>query len=345
MPGSEQLPRPQDDAAVPLEDKVRFLSNPSAYPDAPDVVTVKETHMSWVFMAKDRVFKLKKPVHYPYLDFSTLGARELYCREEVRLNRRLAEGVYLGVAPLLLSPAGDLTLDGPGQIVDWLVVMRRLPSERMLDVMLRRGSLSGSESLRLADVLSTFYRQAEHPPVVHDVPVDRFTNEMTTNRLVLTRQDLFSDQSAVKILLSRLDAALTRVRPSLIERARAGHIVEGHGDLRPEHICLTDPIVIFDCLEFDRELRLVDPFDEMASLSMECAYLGDPHFGAELIEHVARLSGETIPHDLIPLYVALHATLRARLSLAHLLDAAPREPTKWIPQTRRYLALASQALG
>src|SRR5690606_7899537 len=99
-----------------------------------------------------------------------------------------------------------------------------------------------------------------------------------------------------------------------------GSIVDGHGDLRPEHVCLTDPIVIFDCLEFNRDLRLVDPYDEMAFLGMECAHLNAPWVGAALIGRASRIMGNTVPRDLLGVYTALHAVLRARLSLAHLLD-------------------------
>lgn len=112
--------------AVSTAEKVAFLRTPAAYPTHPRRVDVIETHMSWVFLAGDRVYKLKKPVHYPFLDFRTLASREFHCREEVRLNRRLAPHVYLGVVPLTQDHGGALALGGGGEVVDWLVEMRRL---------------------------------------------------------------------------------------------------------------------------------------------------------------------------------------------------------------------------
>jgi aminoglycoside phosphotransferase family enzyme len=331
--------------APPLETKVQFLSRASSYPHRPDHVLVKETHMSWVFLAGERVFKLKKPVRYSYLDFTTLEARERYCREETRLNRRLAPGVYRGVVPLTCSASGEMTLGGEGEIVEWTIEMQRLPADRMLDVRLKEGRVGEEDVSRLAQVLANFYRHAERPAIDPDMPFRHFTQEIAENRTVLLCSGLWPDQSRVSALLDRLDAALRRIRPRLRERAQSGCIVDGHGDLRPEHVCLTDPIVIFDCLEFNRDLRLVDPYDELTFLGMECAHLNAAWFGRALIERVAGIMGDAIPHDLLGTYTALHAVLRARLSLAHLLDPVPREPQKWAPQARQYLDLAEHALA
>jgi aminoglycoside phosphotransferase family enzyme len=121
--------------------------------------------------------------------------------------------------------------------------------------------------------------------------------------------------------------------------------VDGHGDLRPEHICFADPIAIFDCLEFNSELRQVDPFDELAYLGMECALLGAPLLGPKIIARVAARLGESSPDKLVPLYTAWRSVLRARLAVAHLLDAVPRCPEKWEPLASGYLNLADRALA
>ncbi len=301
--------------------------------------------MSWVFLTDDTVFKLKKPVRYSYLDFTTLEAREQYCREEVRLNSRLAPGIYRGLIPLKRSATGELTLTGEGETVDWLVEMRRLPADDMLDVRLRAGSVREGDVIRVAHVLAEFYRNAERPAVDPETPFKHFTGELAENRSVLLTSGLLPDTPKASILLDRIEAALQQIREPLRARVIAGHIVEGHGDLRPEHVCLTEPVVIFDCLEFNRDLRLLDPFDELTFLAMECARLDAAWFGRELIARVADLLGESVPHRIVTVYTALHAALRARLSLAHLLDPVPREPQKWAPLAWRYLALAEKALA
>jgi aminoglycoside phosphotransferase family enzyme len=122
--------------------------------------TLRETHMSWVFLAGDRVYKLKKPVRFPYLDFSTLERREAACRAEVSLNRRLASNVYIGVAPLAMSAVG-LAIGGAGTITDWLVVMHRLNDRWALDQVLLEKRLQAPQLDRLVATLVRFYREGE----------------------------------------------------------------------------------------------------------------------------------------------------------------------------------------
>lgn len=334
-------------ACVPVStaDKVRFLSGPSAYPHSPPDVTLVETHMSFVFLAGERAYKLKKPVRFPFLDFSTLHAREINCREELRLNRRLASPVYLGIVPLNLSAGGRLSLAGDGAVVDWLVVMRRLPADRMLDRMLIDGRLDDRLIDDLCETLSDFYRRAERSTISPGAYAARFFREQRENRRILTRRDFALDHGRIPNLLDRLDAVLTVSRPLLEERVRLGHIVDGHGDLRPEHICFADPIAIFDCLEFNSELRQVDPFDELAYLGMESAQLKASGLGPKIIAKVADRLGDSPPHQLVLLYTAWRAVLRARLAVAHLLDPVPRRPERWEPLASRYLHLAEQALA
>ena len=145
--------------APTLGDKVRFLSCPATYSCVSGQVIARETHMSWVFMAGERVYKLKKPVRFAYLDFSTLDRRAAACRAEYLLNRRLAPDVYLGVVPLTVSTSG-LAISGDGPVVDWLVVMRRLEENETLEAALRGGWLKPLQVDRLAATLGAFYAHA-----------------------------------------------------------------------------------------------------------------------------------------------------------------------------------------
>jgi len=333
-----------DLASPTMAEKLRFLSEPAAYPNAPSSVIVTETHLSFVFLAGDRAFKLKKPARHAFLDFSTLEAREANCREEVRLNRRLTQDVYLGVVALTYDSARGFALGGDAPVIDWLVEMRRLPQEKMLDQLIKDNRLSEADVEAVSEILANFYHRAEPSSIAAQDYVMRFINEQEKNRHVLTRRDFALDHGTIPALLDRLDARLNIDRPLLEDRVRSGHIVDGHGDLRPEHICLCKPIAIFDCLEFSFDLRQVDPFDELTYLGVECALLGAMELGAKITEKTARRLGGEAPRRLISLYAAWRAVLRARLSIAHLLDPTPREPEKWAPLARRYLDLAQQAL-
>lgn len=323
--------------------KVDFLSSSRAYAHQVRKIEVKETHMSWVFLAGNRVYKLKKPVHYPFLDFSTLQAREADCREEDRLNRRLAPDVYLGVVPLTIDEKEELAISGDGQTVDWLVVMRRLHEDLLLDKAIAGGTATREQITAVADLLARFYADLESAEVTPEDYVAQFAREQALNRSVLTDGQFDLDGDRINSVLSAIELMLDDEPGLLMERAREGRIVDGHGDLRPEHVCLSDPPVIIDCLEFNRSLRLVDPFDELSFLAMECEHLGAPWIGEILFERCSDALGSRPDKRLIAFYTAYRAALRARLSAAHLLEEEIREPEKWVPQARAYLAIAERA--
>lgn len=343
-------PRPEPGTAA----RLRFLRSRSAHrrhlgPGQGTVrVEVVETHMSWVFLVGDHVLKLKKPVRYPFLDFSTLAAREFYCREELRLNRRLAPDAYLGLMALqwdghrhALVPEQQVArLEG--RTVEWLVLMRRLPAERMLDRMIAAGRATPRDIDALADTLIGFYRRV---PVVEADPTEhaeRLLRELAAHREVLLRpQFALRDAAAALDGLARL---LVRSQAVLARRASGRHIVDGHGDLRPEHVCLQSPPVVIDALEFNAELRQVDPLDELACLGLECEMAGAPWVGPQVLARYAAATGDAPPPGLVPLYTAGRALLRARLSMAHLLDPRPRTPARWAPQAQRYIDRSLVAL-
>jgi uncharacterized protein len=332
--------------AVTLDEKVRFLASAAAWPEVghPDVT---ETHMSWVFLGGGSVLKLKKPVRTEFLDFSTLAAREFNCREEVRLNLRLAPGVYVGALPLVQMPDGALAIGSSaaviGKVIDWLVHMRRIPRERMLDVALSAGRVQIEEIDRLGARLAQFFQSAERVQLEGPAYVQRFVASQSVNGGVLLLPS-FREEATVAAL-GEFDRALQRHGKILGARAEAGRLREGHGDLRPEHIGLDGMPVVIDCLEFNRVLREVDPFDELAFLDLECRMLGADWIGPRLIAHCASALHDWPPPEVMALYTAHRALVRARLALTHLLDVNPRTPDRWLPQARRYVAAARNALA
>jgi aminoglycoside phosphotransferase family enzyme len=331
------------DAAVSIADKVRFLERPSSYPRPPDAVEVEETHMSWVFLAGDDVYKLKKPVKYPFLDFSTLEAREADCRDEVRLNRRLAPDVYLGVRALTRADSGDLAIEGGGEVVDWLVHMRRLPADRMLDAVIEGGGPTKAEVDAVGAVLTGFYAGLPPADLAPDAYVARLREEHAKNLAVLEQRAFAVDGARLDALADAVAGFLDRDGALLRARVRGGRVVEGHGDLRPEHVCLVEPPVVIDCLEFNRNLRLVDPVEELAYLTLECDRLGAAWVGERLQVLVQEGLGDRPDPRLVEFHTAFRACLRARLALAHLLEPEPRLPERWPRMARAYLDIADRA--
>lgn len=330
-------------SAPELRDKLRFLSDPATYPDAKGDVEAIETHMSWVFLTGDRVYKLKKPVKYSFLDFRTLEKRKQDVEDEIRLNSRLSPDVYLGMRTLRQAADGSLTLDGQGTIVDWLVEMRRLPEDRTLEALMAKDEVTRADIGRVVDVLSEFYRSLPPADIEADVLIGRFETEHSETAAVLSDPKMEMNSYRVAEVLREFNASFEIARPLLRDRIAAGRIVEGHGDLRPEHIFLTEPIEIIDCLEFSRRLRTLDPFEEITFLGLEAAQMGVGWVHGALYHGLSTALHDEVPPPLLAFYWRYRALLRARLALVHLSEPQVRKPAKWRPLARHYIALAEEA--
>ena len=333
-----------DDPVCPtaptLEDKVHFLSHPAKHSCRPDQVVAHETHMSWIFMAGQRVYKLKKPVRFAYLDFSTLVRREAACRAEFLLNRRLAPDVYLDVVPLTVSTSG-LAIHGEGTVVDWLVVMRRLDEKQTLEAALAGTWLKASHVDRVASTLCSFYAHAPRVQLDPERYVFEWQRAIADNTRVLLNSRFSLPQGCMERITEVQRRFITKRSNLLRERIRERWYVDAHGDLRPEHIWLSAPLTIIDCLEFDAKLRALDPLDEIAFLHLECERLGGAWAGERIRRHLASALNEDTAGGLFLFYRSYRAILRARLSIAHLLDPKPLTPEKWPRHARLYLKLAA----
>jgi aminoglycoside phosphotransferase family enzyme len=327
------------------EAKLAFLAQPAAYSDRPRRVGCIETHMAWVFLTDRHAFKLKKPVRYEFLDFSTVEARRQDCAREIELNKRLAADVYLEMVPLSVSADGLLRLGGDGEIVDWLVKMRRLPRERMLDWQLEHGNPTSAELRPAALLLAEFYQNAQPLEVEPQTHLQDLENAIRENILALSLPMYELPIDVVRRVtdgqLEFLDKQAALVRG----RVRDQHIIEGHGDLRPEHICLVKPPVIIDCLEFRREFRIVDPVDELAFLTVECCVLGQTWVGELFLRIYSEVTDDHPAIRLFEFYKSQRALLRAKLAVWHLGDTEVRDAGKWLPRARHYLKLASEFLS
>lgn len=327
-------PSPAGTPAIGIDAKVAFLERPEAYPEATEWVEVVETHMSWVFLTERFAYKLKKPVRYEFLDFRTLGARHRNCKIEVRLNRRLAPTVYLGAVPLAMDQEGRLSLGGAGEPVDWLVKMHRLSRDQMLDQAIERRAVDIVRVRNVARYLAAFYRDAKPIAMSAKVYRKRMTAEIDANRYHLTQPQYRLPVDLIEKACSAQSRFLG-AHPDLFER----RVIEAHGDLRPEHICLSEPPQIIDCLEFKRDFRILDPVDELSFLALECERLGAPDIGPVIFDTYRAVTGDTWPENLVFFYKSLRGCLRAKIAAWHLREAKVRQPAKWTGRARTYLAL------
>ena len=333
---------PRQSVEISLADKVAFLRLTSTYPERPARVEVIETHMSWVFLTDTLVYKLKKPVRFEFLDFSTVEARRRNSENEIQLNQRLAPDIYLGLTPLVRRADGGLQLGGDGPVIDWLVNMRRLPAQRMLDVAIRSSTVEAGEVHRLGDVLNHFYQRAEKIAVTPQAYCQHFAREIQANETDLCHLAYALDRGIIhRLTRFQLDFI---ANPGVLLARRAGEqrVVEAHGDLRPEHVCLLPLPVVIDTLEFKREFRLQDPADELAYLALECERLGNRAIGEQLLHHYQQSTGDIVDGALIAFYKIYRACLRAKIAVWHIADPALNNPEHWRQRAREYLALAQR---
>ena len=317
-----------------LQEKVDFLRQPSSYSSRAPAVGAIETHFAWVFLTPRYAYKLKKPVRHVAMDYRSLAARRRGCLDEVRLNRRLAPQVYLCVVPLR-SRNGSLCLGGEGRIEDWLVKMHRLAPSCLLDRTLRHRALRNPELERIVARLAAFFAGARRSPVSGEAYVRRLRREVAVNRNELTRAGSQIRQSLVQDVTRTQRAFIERAGPLLAERG--ARVVEGHGDLRAEHVCLGPRPCVIDCLEFSRDLRLFDPLEEVAFLALEIERLGHRALAAQLLQRFQSASDNQGADPLVGFYLSHRAATRAKLAVWHLGDPQFPDPRPWIGRANSYL--------
>ena len=332
-------------AAAEAAAKIAFLSDPSAYADRPTQVTVIETHFAWVFLAGARAYKLKKPSHLRGADWRTPQAREHACREELLLNRQLSAHTYLGVEPLVTTAAG-FRIGGAGTAVDWLLVMRRLDERRMLEAVLRANALTQVELDAVLQFLVSFYRSRTPLPFTPETYLRRVSARMEESLRALEHPRAALERTGIERAGSALRAAFASCKAQLGERAMSHHIVEGHGDLRAEHVCLGPPVQIIDALEVYADLRMLDTAEEISMLALECERHGVDWAAAYLRARYRAVAADPCDDELFEFYMALRALNQAKLAIWHL-DDPDQMPhaTHWRERARAAVAAALQHCG
>lgn len=327
-----------------------FLSSPSAYSDAPLSVDTRETHISRIYLTKKSAFKLKKPVRYDFLDFSSPELRHAACDAELRLNRRLAPGVYKAVLPVCRDGRGNLSIDGGGPPVDWLVQMKRLDDRNSLKSRIESGLTTESEISALSHLLAQFY--AGQAPLMTKSLEYRQTlaRHVDANRYELYQrlapQDGQHDGPDYAQQIDRSYAAQMRfikLKSDVFDdRVCDGRIVDGHGDLRPEHVYFEPEPIVIDCIEFNAEFRHNDIIDELAFLAMECDFLDAGAIGEQVIRAYSELSHDVPPAGLITFYKCYRACVRAKVAAIRSEQSDSAQTHPFETEAATYLRLADR---
>jgi uncharacterized protein len=294
---------------------IRGMSDPDIYPDTPESVQVIQTHISVVFIVGDLVYKIKKPVNFGFLDFTTLEKRKFFCHQEVALNSRFSEGIYLGVVGIFKDVA-RLNLKGEGQEIDAAVVMRRIPDESLLLEILKQDKATPELLDTIADRLAYFHSKA-----VRGKDIDTFgspqvirhnlrENFEQTKPYVGRTIDEHTFEEIRRLSMKFLDRNQELIKKRVLE----GHIRDCHGDLHLDHVVVLDEVMLLDCIEFNDRFRYGDTASDLAFLLMDLDYRGYPAFSKQVAERYSLISGDSDILDLLGYYKSYRAFVRGKVT-------------------------------
>ena len=321
----------------------KALLQPGVYPHPVERITVQETHISKVFLTGTRVYKVKKAVDFGFLNYATLDQRLHYCRQEVLLNSRLAPSVYIGVTPITYD-GRSVVLQGDGDVVEYAVCMRQLPTEHSLLNRLHAGRVDDKQIAAIVDRLVLFYRQADASPasatwgtldIIAQNCSDNFTQILPLVGEEISSSRLTTIQQATNLFVERHGTIFR-------QRLEDGFIRDGHGDLRCGHIYIEDGIQIIDCIEFHARYRCGDVAADIAFLAMDLDVEGFPQTARAIAESYARQAGDPLLLILLDFYKCYRAMVRVKVNLLRLHEkgVGTAEAAKLGRHTRRFGELA-----
>jgi aminoglycoside phosphotransferase family enzyme/predicted kinase len=320
------------------------LRDPATYPHPVEKVQVEETHISKVFLTGPFVYKVKKPVDFGFLNFSTPEQRRHWCEQEILLNQRLSHGVYLELVSITKEPVG-FALNGSGEPVEYAVKMRQLPQEKRMLELLRQGEVTSAMIDELARVLARFFSSARSGPDIErkgSVDVIQANIEENFSQIepfvadLLDREKFLFVRKTVRDFLRRHDDLFRR-------RVETGRIRDGHGDLRLDHIYFEDGIQIIDCVEFNERFRQEDVTADLAFLAMDLDACGCGRLGWRLVKTYAQAAGDPEAYILLDFYKCYRANVRCKVDCLRLAEGGlgDHETREIRRRARRYFDLAA----
>lgn len=331
-----------------LEALVKALSNPKAYPHSPKSVEVVQTQISFVFLAGDYVYKVKKPVDFGFLDFTTLEKRRFYCSQEVVLNKRLCPDIYLGVAPIT-QDRKEFRVEGTGTAVEYAVKMRPLPYQRMMDWLLQNNRVTYQMLERVAQKLVEFHRKSGISEQLADIgSIETVAKNAEENfEQVQSYVNQTISQKQYDRIRDYTSSFMKKNEKLFAKRVKAGRIRDCHGDLHAAHICFINGICIFDCIEFNDRFRYIDVASEIAFLCMDLDFHGHPKLSNQFAGAYVEASGDKELLKLLDFYKCYRAYVRGKVESFQLDDPHIPEDQKEkkLAVAKRYFELADSYIS
>jgi aminoglycoside phosphotransferase family enzyme len=329
---------------------VEALLEPNAYPQRPQEIELVQTQMSFVFLTGKYVYKIKKPVNLGYLDYTILKKRHFFCRQELELNRRLCPDAYLAVVPITASsrraarPINPVRVEGQGEAIEYAVKMRQLPEDRMMDVLLSRDRVTPEMIGRVAWKLVNFHQRAETSQkiaafggldVIRHNCDENFTQTEKYVGLAILRVKY-------EVIRDYTDSFIKGNAGLFEKRVMEGRIRDCHGDLHAAHVCFTDDICIYDCIEFNDRFRYCDVASELAFLAMDLDRYQRTGLSRHLVDTYVALSHDEELLKLLNFYRCYRAYVRGKVESFKLDDPhiPQEEKAKVLTAAQNYFRLA-----
>ncbi len=300
---------------VELPEVAQALLDPRVYPEKPGRIDMLQTQMSFIFLTGSYAYKVKKAVNLGYLDYTALEQRRHFCEQEVKLNRRLCPESYLGVIPITRDQSG-VSLSGRGETVDYAVKMRQLPADRMMDFLLDRDRVSPEMVRQVARKLSDFHSRAASGPAIGAFGKIEAVSLNTDENFSQTEKYIGRTITAGRYRrIKDYTGGMLRDKAGLFdERVAGGRIRDCHGDLHSAHICFTDGVCIYDCIEFNDRFRYADVASEIAFLAMDLDHYGRADLSRSFVDAYIRASGDVSLKELLKFYKCYRAYVRGKVA-------------------------------
>jgi aminoglycoside phosphotransferase family enzyme len=322
---------------------VQALRKPEAYPDPPRDIELVQTQISYVFLADDLVYKIKKPVDFGFLDFTTLEKRRYFCQKEVELNRRLCPDTYLGVVTIT-GENGGFKIDGRGNIEEYAVKMQRLPREAMMDVLLDENKVTPEMLASVAAILTDFHRQAATGGEINTIGGINAVIKNTSENFEQTAKHVGSiiPRETYQRIKDYTEGLIQENASLFHKREEEGRIRDCHGDLHAAHICFGDKICIYDCIEFIDRLRYTDVAAEVAFLAMDLDHYDRRDLSASFVDAYVTKSDDGELIQLLDFYKCYRAYVRGKVGCSQYEDThiPATEKEAILANTQSYFRLA-----
>ncbi len=322
---------------------VEALIKPEAYDEEPGQIELMQTHISFVFLTRNFVYKVKKAVDLGFLDFTTLEKRRFFCEKELELNRRLCGDMYLEVVPI--NRSNIIKIKGKGETVEYAVKMKRMPQERMMNKLLEEKKVNGKLASRIAKIIADFHSKTETDGRIGKFGSLGIIETNWKENFEQTREFVGETISYenFQLIRERIDSFMKRNVPVFGKRVTEGRVRDCHGDIHSGNIFVTDRIYVFDAIEFNERFRYSDVASDIAFLAMDLDFKQREDLSNFFVKRYVKYSGDRELTKLLPFYKCYRAYVRGKVTSFKLKDPGVdgKEKSVAMKEAKAYFKLAS----